>query len=228
MHLLTSSNPKTIKGEEYGYKTYILHLAPHKVSGTLNTCPHATKTCPDWCLNSAGRGRMESVQNARIRRTELLREDPLVFKSLLIADIHMAKRQAKKEGFELAIRLNGTSDWPWEKTHLEVFETFPDVTFYDFTKWPIGSRDIRHIPNYSLCQSYTGFNTEDCVKYLQKGGTVAVMYQGEMPTMWEGFPAHNGDIHDLRFMDAPGTVCMLKTKGKAAKLNHDPAIIKGA
>ena len=28
MALLSTANTKTLKGEKYGYKTYILHLAP--------------------------------------------------------------------------------------------------------------------------------------------------------------------------------------------------------
>ena len=43
--LLTTSNPKTQKGVKLGYLTTILHLAPSKSSGVMNTCPDASPEC---------------------------------------------------------------------------------------------------------------------------------------------------------------------------------------
>ena len=44
MKLLSTGNPKTLKGMAQGYMTYILHLAPADLSGK-NTCPKATAGC---------------------------------------------------------------------------------------------------------------------------------------------------------------------------------------
>ena len=81
MHLLSVGNPKTLKGMKEGYNTYILHLAPHTLSGH-NTCPKATAGCSAACLNTAGRGGMfkkgeftNNIQKARIRKTELFYEN---------------------------------------------------------------------------------------------------------------------------------------------------------
>jgi hypothetical protein len=58
------SQTKMAKGEKYGYKTAILHLAPFDLSGK-NVCPKATKGpggCVDPCLNTSGRGQMGSYK----------------------------------------------------------------------------------------------------------------------------------------------------------------------
>ena len=56
------SQTKMAKGEKFGVKTAILHLAPFDLSGK-NVCPKATKGpggCVDPCLNTSGRGQMGS------------------------------------------------------------------------------------------------------------------------------------------------------------------------
>ena len=62
------SQTKMAKGERFGYKTAILHLAPYKLSGK-NVCPKASAACAAACLNTSGRGQMNSVQDARINKT---------------------------------------------------------------------------------------------------------------------------------------------------------------
>ena len=44
--LLTRGNTKTLKGEKYGYMTFILHLAPHTLAGYGNMCPASTPGKP--------------------------------------------------------------------------------------------------------------------------------------------------------------------------------------
>ena len=64
------SQTKMAKGERFGYKTAILHFAPFKLSGK-NVCPKATTGpagCVEPCLNTSGRGQMNSVQQARINK----------------------------------------------------------------------------------------------------------------------------------------------------------------
>ena len=57
MKLLSTGNPKTLKGLSQGFNTYILHLAPASESG-YNVCAKATIGCKAGCLNKAGRGGM--------------------------------------------------------------------------------------------------------------------------------------------------------------------------
>ena len=59
--------------------------------------------------------------------------------------------KAEKKGKIPCIRLNGTSDIQWEYIEYQgknVFDTFPDVQFYDYTKIP--TRKIDGIKNYHL------------------------------------------------------------------------------
>ena len=69
MNLLTLSNAKTVKGEKQGFLTGILYLKPYTSGGHKNVCPSATLGCISGCLNSAGRGRFDLVQNGRQRKT---------------------------------------------------------------------------------------------------------------------------------------------------------------
>ena len=62
------ANAKTIKGQNYGYKTAILYLAPARSSG-FNVCPQASKGCAASCLNTAGMGIFKNVQQSRINKT---------------------------------------------------------------------------------------------------------------------------------------------------------------
>ena len=76
MKILSTGNPKILKGIAQGFNTYILHLAPSTLSGH-NTCAKATPGCIAACLNTAGRGGMYKkgettnvIQQARIRKTK--------------------------------------------------------------------------------------------------------------------------------------------------------------
>ena len=61
--------------------TFGLHLAPHTLSG-YNVCPHASKGCAEACLNTAGRGRMNMVQDARIKKTIMFKVVVILFSQI--------------------------------------------------------------------------------------------------------------------------------------------------
>lgn len=229
MKLLSTGNPKVLKGMEYGYNTYILHLAPADLSGH-NTCPKATAGCKSACLNTAGRGGMfkrgEStnvIQQARIRKTRLFYENRNEFMALLVKDIELAIKQSAKLGLIPVFRLNGTSDLSWEKYEVDgfanIFARFPNVQFYDYSK--ILGRKIKHIPNYSLTFSAADGNDADVAKAIQQGYNIATVFgikkTEAMPATYMGLPVFNGDESDLRFLDPRGVVVGLYAKGKAKK-----------
>ena len=59
---------KTVKGNDSGYLTAIMYMTPYKTLGA-NLCPMAeTAKCLDGCLNTAGRGAMNSVRKAAQER----------------------------------------------------------------------------------------------------------------------------------------------------------------
>ena len=229
MKLLSTGNPKILKGIKQGYNTYILHLAPADLSG-YNTCPKATAGCKAACLNTAGRGGMfkkgestNMIQEARIRKTKMFYEHRQDFMLALKKDIELAIKQSKKLGLIPVIRLNGTSDLSWEKYDMipgqNVFECFPDIQFYDYTK--ILGRKVKGITNYSLTFSAADGNDNDVVKAIQQDYNIATVFGIKktlpMPETYMGRPVFNGDESDLRFLDPKGVVVGLYAKGKAKK-----------
>lgn len=219
MPLLTTSNTKTRKGEGQGFLTLILHLAPARLSG-YNTCPMATKGCAAACLNTAGRGRFSSIQAARIAKTRRFFEDRAAFMRELAGDIRAGIRKAEREGLEPVVRLNGTSDIRWEAIPVEgfrnIFEMFPGVRFYDYTKIP-NRRDLP--PNYSLTFSRSEQGPDKVRDIIRRGRNVAAVFRvgrrEELPLFWEGLPVIDGDRSDLRFLDPAGVVVGLRAKGSA-------------
>jgi len=229
MKLLSIGNPKILKGMKQGYMTYILHLAPADVSG-YNTCPKATVGCKTACLNTAGRGGMfkkgettNVIQKARIRKTKLFFENRAEFMTLLVKDIQLAIKQSAKKNLIPVFRLNGTSDLAWEKYDVidnkNIFEVFPNVQFYDYTK--ILGRKVRNIPNYNLTFSAADGNDADVLSAIKQNYNVATVFgikkSQPMPETYEGMPVFNGDESDLRFLDPKGVVVGLYAKGKAKK-----------
>lgn len=229
MKLLSTGNPKVLKGMSQGYNTYILHLAPANLSG-YETCPKRTSGCTAACLNTAGRGGMfkkgentNVIQQARIRKTKMFFEDRAAFMNTLVADIKLAIKQSARLGLIPVFRLNGTSDLAFEKYEVadgkNIFEMFPDVQFYDYTK--ILGRKVKGIKNYHLTFSAADGNDADVTKAITQGYNVATVFglkkTQEMPATYQGLPVFNGDESDLRFLDPKGVVVGLYAKGRAKK-----------
>ena len=218
--LLSTANPKIQKGTKMGYLSFILHLAPADLSGK-ETCPKRTAGCTAACLNTAGRGGMfkrgentNTIQKARIRKTQYFFENREGFMADLAKDIQKAIRFAEKKGLKPVFRLNGTSDLSWEKytfgaLDLNIFDQFPTQQFYDYTK--VLGRKVQDISNYHLTFSKADGNDADVAKALAQGMSVVAVYD-EIP---EGVPS--ADETDLRFLDPKGVMLGLKAKGRAKK-----------
>jgi hypothetical protein len=222
--LLSTANPKIQKGTKEGYLSFILHLAPADLSG-YEVCPKRTKGCTSACLNTAGRGGMfrkgettNMIQKARIRKTKYFFEARQDFMLDLYNDIKKAIRYAERKGLTPVFRLNGTSDLSWEKYDMlpgqNVFELFPNVQFYDYTKVP--KRKVKGIQNYHLTFSQADGNERDVIWALGEDINVTVVFD-KIPTEYKGKPVFNADDTDLRFKDPRGVVLGLKAKGKAKK-----------
>lgn len=216
MKLLTRANTKTIKGKRRGFSTNILHLAPAKLSG-YEVCGGRSDQCTILCLNKAGRGKFNNVQQARIRKTKWFFESRLTFMAQLVKDIAAAIRYAHRHNLVVAIRLNGTSDIPWESIKCGAFKNimarFPTVQFYDYSK--VAGR--KNIPsNYHLTFSASESNQSQVTQALANGMNVAVVFD-QIPDVYMGLPVVNGDEDDLRFLDPKGHIVGLKAKGPALK-----------
>ena len=219
MRYLTLSNSKIIKGFQKGFITYGLHFAPSTLSGR-NVCPNASEGCAAACLNTAGRGMMKMVQEARINKTNKFFDNKFEFVLQLVKDIQAGIRFASRKQMEVCFRLNLTSDIRWEK--YGIMQEFPKHQFYDYTKskermMAFLSRKMPY--NYHLTFSRDETTDTEFIKeVIQKGGNVAVVFD-EIPNTREGMDVISGDDHDLRFTDPHGKIIGLEAKGKAKQDN---------
>lgn len=222
------TNAKTVKGEKYGIKTAILYLVPAMGSG-VNLCPMAQiAACDSACLFSAGRGAMNNVMLSRLRKTLFFNQYRVSFMGLLAKELKALRAKANREGFKLIVRLNGTSDIRWENIpvngHANIFEAFPDIQFYDYTKIP----NRRNIPaNYDLTFSYSG--VASYAPYVRQaianGERIAVVFRNRaiVESMlvngesFMGLPVVDGDDSDIRHRDPKGAIVALYAKGKARR-----------
>jgi len=221
--LLSTANPKIQKGTKEGYLSFILHLSPADLSGR-EVCPKRTTGCTAACLNTAGRGGMfrrgentNIIQQARIRKTRYFFEARDYFMMDLYDDIKKAIRYAERQGLTPVFRLNGTSDLSWEKYTINennIFELFPTVQFYDYTK--VLGRKVSKYKNYHLTFSAADGNDADVALAMAQGMNVAVVFDS-LPETYMGRPVFNADDTDLRFLDPRGVVLGLKAKGRAKK-----------
>ena len=212
-------NAKTIKGEKLGYKTFILYGTPADINSMgKNLCAKATEGCKKACLVTSGRGGFqENVILGRLNKTEFFLRDREAFMQMMVKEI---KRAVKNKKENIAIRLNGTTDIPYEHIKVDgynnIFEMFPDVQFYDYTA--IYKR-LGNVPS-NLHLTFSRKETEDnhieALMALKRGFNVSVVFDGK-PKMWEGYEVIDGDEHDLTFLHKKNCVVGLKAKGKARK-----------
>ena len=161
---------------------------------------------------------MDSVQEARIRKTRTFFENRAEFMADLAKDIASIVRRAQKNNLKPCVRLNGTSDIRWERTG--IMEQFPNVTFYDYTK----IKNRKRLPkNYSLTFSRSEATTNDEWRQaIDDGMNVAVVFRNTLPKRWhfnweESVPVIDGTTHDLRFLDPKPCIVGLTAKGSAKK-----------
>ena len=237
--VLGTSSAKTEKGEIKGWLTGICYLSPAAESGFANLCLWAGN-CKAVCLNFAGRGALNTVQKARQRKTaRLCHYGVELFLLNAALDLLSLVQKAKRKGFGIACRLDGTSDLGLVNYRAEVFggrtlaELFPSVSFYEYTKSVsrmFAFLDGEFPQNVHLTFSYDGLkNRAAADAVLNAGGNVAVCFADEFPETFLGAEVINGDETDLRFLDqkspvglfevkARGCVVGLKAKGRAKRL----------
>ncbi len=218
--LLSTNNFKTLKGEKLGYITYILYMTPftHNSKG-INVCSHASKGCAEACLVGSGFGGMyTNVMNGRKAKTEYFLSSRIEFLQQVKTEIDKAiKKNAGKA--IVTIRLNGTSDIPYEKFKIfdgkNIFEQFPEIQFYDYTKNYL--RFDKVLPaNYHLTFSRSETNHAKAIEILNRGFNVAMVFD-TLPATYEGFKVINGDNDDLRFLDPKNVIVGLKYKKMTGK-----------
>jgi hypothetical protein len=221
------SNPKVAKNGKLDVLTAPMHLAPHNLSG-FQVCPQASAGCAAACLHTAGNPAYMAQKDAsRKAKTVAYFKERDAFMAVLFFEIAALERKAKALGMECGVRLNATSDLPWEKRtvslqygpdrpahEVNLMQWFNGVQFYDYTK--ITKRAIAfakgYMPeNYHLTFSKTEANDSDCIKVLEAGGNVAVVCSlpvyktakatGSLPYPYDTPDVIDGDAHDYRPID---------------------------
>lgn len=222
-YLTEKGNAKTKKND--GYVSAELSLAPSDFSGH-NVCPHASEGCRNVCLGFfSGRNRFKTPQEAKIRRTKDFFNERDLFLKKIAYDLSKLQLKGIKQGLPVCVRLNCYSDLSWEKFRFEhegkqvtLFELFPDIQFYDYSKNP---HRFNNLPkNYHLTFSRSESNEKD-VKYISKyflDTNIAVVFNvkkgNPLPDIWLGKRVIDGDVTDKRFTDPKGVIVGLRIKGK--------------
>lgn len=223
------TNAKTIKGEKYGIKTAILYLMPAQQSG-VQLCPMAKIAgCEKACLFTAGRGAMSNVMLSRLRKTLYFNQYRDQFMHQLQNELIRERAKAKRRGYKLIVRLNGTSDIRFESVPLgysyaNIMQALPDIQFYDYTK--IANR--KNVPaNYDLTFSYSGVEAYQpfVAKAVANGERIAVVFRDRAIVnamlangeTFLGLPVVDGDDTDIRHLDPRGAIVALYAKGKARR-----------
>lgn len=241
---LGTSSAKTEKGEAMSYLTGICYLLPEAESGFANLCFWA-KNCRALCLNTSGRGAFTSVQKARRRKTfRLCKYGVENFLLNVVLDIRKIAKKAERQGFKVAIRLDGTSDLGLVNQPIEtlggktVAQIFPSVSFYEYSKsfQRVDAFLRGQFPeNVHFTFSFDGETNRNSAAVLNlKGANIAVCFDGSFPATWNGSTVIDGDTSDLRFLDPKvsgstvsgpsylraGYIVALKAKGKAKTLRN--------
>lgn len=219
------SNPKLAKNQKQGVLSAPLHLAPFKLSG-FNTCAMASPGCIAACLHTAGNPLyMDAKEKARIARTQAYFRARDAFMAVVCFEIESLARKASKVAMQAGVRLNATSDIPFErvrinvngKVYANVMQAFHGVEFYDYTKqtkrallWAAGAMPS----NYHLTFSKAENNDDAVAQVLSAGGNVAIVFD-KLPETYLGKTVINGDEHDFRPLDPKGVIVGLKAKGDA-------------
>jgi len=238
--LSVSSDPKTIKSLIDGILTGVMYGMPANGSGEWNDCPFASLGCTMACLNTAGHGgigldqdNLNPVQIARLKRSAYFHTRRSEFWTMLIRDIDRLVRRARKLGLMAAVRLNGTTDVKWEsqpvvingiKIANNIMQLYPDVIFYDYTKWPYAKRPTESLPiNYHLTFSRSESNEAQIAENIAHGRNVTVVVDipsrdktALIPTRWREIPTFDADRSDFRPNDPIGRILILRYKSAKA------------
>jgi uncharacterized Zn ribbon protein len=224
-----TTNYKSNKNIKIGYNTYYLSLAHSDISG-YNVCPMANKlkakennknksSCSFVCVGYNGFANIyKSIMAARIRKTKLFYENRNEFFKLLIKDIESAIKSSIKKDLIPTFRLNTYSDIKYEnikvthnnKVYNNIFEIFPNIKFYDYTK--IANRKTPK--NYELTYSYYG--NKKALKNEINNKNVAIVFD-QLPKTYKNKIVIDGDKTDLRLADNDGTDVIVGLKFKGSK-----------
>jgi hypothetical protein len=196
--LLGTTSYKVSKGESFGYLTGILYLSPSDTSGIGNVCPWAGN-CKKICLDTSGRGQMNSVKKARLNKTIFFLTQREEFMETLFLNIKTIKRTSDLAFHRFIVPSQGKT----------LMDCYPEIIYYDYSKSlkkALDNRNGLHPKNYHVTFSRDGYEQEsECFNALDNGVNVAMVFE-KMPLEYKGYSVIDGDETDLRFLDKKAKV----------------------
>ena len=227
---ILTSNPKLEKSETLGLALIRgFHGLPGVAAGRGEACADRG-TCYRSCLAWTGHGQMPTVLAARrVRHRFLIGSDGKPTADglrTLWRDVERLQIDARYAGLPAGVRPNVLTDYPWETLAPQLFEAFPAVQFYDYTKSL--DRWRRYLagklpPNYSLTFSASEDVRLDVlwpllVRKAKQPARVAVVCsddvrQGVLGRRRGGVVCVDGDKHDATWLQPAPAVLALSAKG---------------
>ncbi len=235
---------KPIMGSPNIQKKVFPMAAPFDVPrppGGVDFCVGSNDACRSTCLLYSGNNPTADSQTmVKMARSTALVMEPEAWIRMWIASIEHHVSAAVRQDKVPYVRPNVLSDIPWELVCPTVFDMFPELIFYDYTK--VAGRLDR--PNYDLTFSFSGTNTKLTEYELESGRRVAVVFWlpgaclkkgspkklvkeyaryvggvGPRPDCemvedytFMGYPVITGDLHDFRPLDPAPSVIGLTYK----------------
>lgn len=218
--------------------TWMLYLLPSDASGVWNTCRFATPGCRAACLAESGQQGMETrsgrkdsghIYRGRLARLLFLGANPQAFLRILAHELsRLPRTKWAQKGFALGWRPNGISDLPLETLVPWLYSDVlaSGVQPYDYTAWPSHRRD-RATSLVYLVDSVKETHTDAQIDAMARPVVVLDIKRGApIPATWRGRPTTDADLSDARWLDADGTVRVLRYKHVATCSKAD-AIASG-
>lgn len=244
---LLSANSKLRKGLGR-YRAIGLALAPWKFSGKGNLCGAASAGCIDACNGLwSGMNVTPSTRFALIGRARLWMEFRALFLRKLREELANFQRLCIRTGRIPAVRLNVSSDIPFERVAPEIFAEFPRIRFYDYTAYAADNRSA--LPgNYQLAHSWKETTTFAYVEsVIGAGRNIVVPFDsayaparklfGALPETVVFHCRHsgktltvrvvNGDKHDFRMRETDGSGVCVGLHGKSGRGRVSAAVESG-
>ena len=244
---LLSANSKLRKG--FGrYRAIGLAMAPWKFAGKGNLCSNASPGCIDACNGLwAGMNVTPSTRFALIGRARLYMEFRALFLRKLREELRNFEKLCIRTGRIPAVRLNVSTDIPWERVAPDLFAEFRRIRFYDYTAFSADNR-AKLPANYQLCHSWKETTRFDFVEAtIRAGRNIVVPFDSAYAPSRKLFGAlpetvvfrcretgreivvsvANGDKHDFRLRQTDGAGKCIGLHGKSGRGKVTAAVESG-
>jgi hypothetical protein len=244
---LLSANSKLRKGLGR-YRAIGLAMAPWKFAGKGNLCGAASAGCINACNGLwSGMNVTPSTRFALIGRARLWMEFRPLFLRKLREELANFQKLCIRTGRIPAVRLNVSTDLPFERVAPEILAEFPRIRFYDYTAYSADNRAA--LPaNYQLCHSWKETTTFAYVaSVIAAGRNIVVPFDSAYAPARKLFGAlpetvvfrcretgrelvvrvANGDKHDFRMRETDGAGVCIGLHGKSGRGKVTAAVESG-